>query len=512
MRTVLVPQAGGYTGARTDVISLQEWQPYPGSSDTDTLDDLPALRARSRDLERNSPLAAGAINTVVTNVIGTGLEPRPSIDYEYLGLTEEEAAAWEAQAVRIWWAWAGSPRCDIERVLDFAAMQDLEQRAELLSGDVFAVRRFKLRPGDILALKLQIVEADRVCNPFGMMDTPQLTEGIEFSSDGEPVACHIQDSHPGDVFGRFQRGPDRWQRVPMFGPRTGEPLVIHDFHKKRPGQKRGIPYLAVVIESLKQLTRYGEAEITAAVLSAMFTVFVETETGEPEESMGQFVGLLTDEQEAAAAAKGQVGLGPGAIVDLAKGEKATFADPQRPNSNYDPFVISFLRQIGPALEIPFEVLTKHFTSSYSAARAALLDAWKAFKTRRARRVSNFCRPVYGMVIAEAVGRGMLSAPGFFTDPLRRQAWLEARWHGPAPGQIDPLKEAQASKLKIDEGLSTLDEETAAMTGGDWEVNHHQRVREHNARKEAGLLPTANAATDDEDADQRDQLIAAGGVG
>ena len=51
-----------------------------GSADADLLPALPELRNRSRDLARNNPLAGGAINTVVTNVIGTGRRlSRPSM-------------------------------------------------------------------------------------------------------------------------------------------------------------------------------------------------------------------------------------------------------------------------------------------------------------------------------------------------------------------------------------------------------------------------------------------------
>src|SRR5690606_27368504 len=68
---------GGYTGARTDRRSMQEWDPGSGSANTDTLTGLSLLRGRTRDLARNVPLAGGAISTNVTHVIGTGLRPEP---------------------------------------------------------------------------------------------------------------------------------------------------------------------------------------------------------------------------------------------------------------------------------------------------------------------------------------------------------------------------------------------------------------------------------------------------
>ena len=70
---------GGYNGASLRRPALQNWNPYSGDANSDTITDLPTLRARSRDLARNAPIGGSAINTVVTNVIGTGLSDRKSV-------------------------------------------------------------------------------------------------------------------------------------------------------------------------------------------------------------------------------------------------------------------------------------------------------------------------------------------------------------------------------------------------------------------------------------------------
>ena len=75
-----------------------------------------------------------------------------------------------------------------------------------------------------------------------------------------------------------------------------------------------------------------------------------------------------------------------------------------------------MRQIGMALNVPHEVLTKHFQASYSAARAALLDAWRTFRIRRDWLARRFCQPVYEEWLADAVASGLISAPG--SSPTR----------------------------------------------------------------------------------------------
>ena len=52
--------AGQYAGARANRQALKTFNPMPGSADADTLGDLPTLRSRARDLDRNNPIATGA--------------------------------------------------------------------------------------------------------------------------------------------------------------------------------------------------------------------------------------------------------------------------------------------------------------------------------------------------------------------------------------------------------------------------------------------------------------------
>ena len=481
--------AGGFNGARTDRKALSQWSPYAGSADGDGEPDRATLIARSRDLERNEPFAAGAINTNVTSVVGSGIVPQPRIDREMLGLTEEQADAWERHALRIWNAWSDTPACDITGRCDFASLTELTLRAELASGDVFAIRRFDEQPGEILGLKLQMIEADRVSNPNWSPDTDRMVGGVELDEKGRPIAYHVTTRHPGDSFGL--RGAASWTRIPAFGAQSGDRQVLHVYRQTRPGQTRGIPYLAAVIEPIKQLGRYSDAELMAAVISSFFTVFIKTEGG--ESASGLLGPTSSDAGDDPTLAVDDAKLGAGIISSLAPGESIETANPGRPNAQYDPFVSSILRQVGVALELPYELLVKQFNSSYSASRAALLEAWRMFNSRRNRLVRSFCQPAYTWCISEAVARGIIAAPGFLENPLIRRAWLGTQWTGPSQGQIDPEGEIAAAAERVRLGVSTLQEVTAEMTGGDWERKHPQRVKEERMREEAGLSTPAPAA-------------------
>jgi len=470
---------GAYIGASTTRRPTMSWQAQKGDADAVVLYDLPNLRERSRDLLRNAPLAAGAVNTVTTNVVGTGLKVKSQIDRDVLKLTEEAADAWEAQTEREWHLFFDSPECDLARTLRGVDQQELALRQTLENGDVFVLMPNVVRPGSPYGLKLQMIEGDRVCNKDAVTDTPTLAGGVEKDGNGAPVAYHVMNQHPGSAL--YRTAERSWTVVPALS-KTGRRNVIHLFKTLRPGQSRGVPYLAPVIEPLKQIDRYTEAEIMAAVVSGMFTVFVKSETGgtslSPMEPTSEVGGATTDDD---------FKLASGAILNLAKGEEIQSANPTRPNTGFDPFVMAVLRQVGVALELPFEVLIKHFTASYSAARAALLEAWRFFRTRREWLAANFCQAVYENFMDEAVALGRIKAPGYFADPLLRKAYLGAEWIGPAPGQIDPNKEIDAAEKRVSLGVSTVEKETAELTGGDFERNIPQIKKERRLLREAGLL-------------------------
>lgn len=467
---------GGYVSGRTDRKSMQEFRPWPGSANEDINPGLSTIRARSRDLVRNAPLATGAVNTTVTGVIGSGLAAKPAPDRTFLGLSEDGADQWESRARKLWELWAETAECDIEAELNFYDLEDLAFRSTLESGDALAVHRFVERPGSMFATRVQLVEADRISNPQHQIDSPQLTQGITVDSEGRTTGYWVQDGHPGDL--RILGRGGNWTNVTTYSD-TGMRRAWLLFHKRRIGQRRGVPYLAPVIEPFKQLERYTEAELMGALVAAMFTVFIKSERGSGPEISGI--------DGAEPGARGELSLGTGLVAELLEGESIETANPTRPNSQFDPFVTSIARQAGVALELPYELVIKHFSSSYSASRAALLEAWRFFRHRREWVAGHFCTPAYEAVMTESVSRGWLDAPGFFDDPLVRAAWLGVQWTGDSMPQLDPLKEVNAAAKRVEEGFSTRQRESMELTSTDWEQNHRQREKEERLRREAGFV-------------------------
>lgn len=475
--------SGGYNGASTRRKALKGWNPSTGNSDRDDIKDLKNLTNRSYDLYRNNSLATGIINTQNINVVGTGLKLQSQIDYETLGLTQEEAEKWQSKTEKEFRLWATSIDCDASRMSKFDELQSIAFMSALIGGDIIALLPFIERKKSPYSLAIKLLEGQHLHNKDNKQDTSTLAGGVEVDENGAPKNYHILKSHPG---GLDVSSKKEWVVVPAFGKDSDRRNVIHLFVKKRPGQKRGVPELAPVIEDLKQLGRYTEAELMAAVVTGMFTVFIKSELGEVGNGLPDEDTDSTIEEDAPS-----YNLSNGGIVGLAPGESIETANPNRPNPNFEPFVTAILRQIGAALQIPYELLIKHFTSSYSASRGALLEAWKFFRQRRKWLADNFCQPIYEEWLTEAVMLGRVQAPGFFENSMIRKAYCLAVWNGDAPGQLDPVKETKAAVLRADNGLSTRTKEAAEINGTDFDTNISRGKTEREKMVDAKFIKDEN---------------------
>lgn len=460
------------------------WKPRPRDARSDTLRYLPDQRGQSRELARTSPIAVGAINTNVDRIVGTGLALSAQPNLSVLKWSIEKGLDWKAHVQNEFSLFADSLESDIEQTLNFYQQQALVLRGTLESGDLFTVLPDGQRTSTMpYALRIQLLEADRVGNPRSQMDTATMAGGVQFNESGAPSRFHIYDQHPGGwVPGQSNLLAGKWED--RLG-RSGRRRILHHYRKLRPGMPRGVPYLAPIIDCIKQISRYTEAEIMAAVITAYLTVFIETPTGN---AAPVFDGTTPD-----AGAPGQeIGLGMGAVVGLAPGEKPTSVNPGRPNPNFDPFIQAVIKQMGIALSLPYELLIKQFNSSYSASKAALLDAWVYFRTVRNWLALSFCQPVYETWLTEAVAIGRVPAPGFFSDPLLRWAYTRAAWPGDSMGSINPKDEVAAYTAAIDARLMTRERAEWELWGTDWNDTFGQKQAEHQRLKNADMLPVPKA--------------------
>lgn len=457
------------------------WARRPRDADSDTLPYLKGHRGQSRWLAQHSAIGVGAIRTNVDRVVGTGLALSANPAANVLGWNAGQAAYFKTVVQSEFSLWADGTGCDYAAKQNFYELQASVLWGMLASGDIFS-----LLPNEAVTatnpyeLRIQLIEADRCGNPMGQADTDAIAGGIRFAN-GKPTAAHIYDRHPG---AGYVAGSSLYSGNWIdFVGQSGRRRLLHHMRSHR-GQPRGVPYLTPVVNDIKRLGDYADAEIKAAVVSAYYTVFIETPTGDTS----QVHGAGTPE----ANGNETFDLSAAAVIGLAPGEKISTSNPGRPNPNFDAFMTAVAGHIGMGLGLPRELLLKQFNASYSASKAALLDAWIYFRGVRTWLARSFCQPVYETWMAEAVIQGRIKAPGFFADPLLRWAYTRASWPGDSMGSINPKDEVAAYSAAVDARMVSRERAEWELFGTDWHETFAAKKTEQDMLKAADMLPVPKA--------------------
>ena len=449
------------------------WIPGGGSADRDLLPELNTLRERSRDLVRNDGIASGAVDTITTNIIGSGIRPQSRLDRETLKINEDYADQLQKQMEKIWERWV--PYADAGGRMNFFEIEELSERSRMINGESIII---PLRLPDSgrkrpYSLALQVVESDRLNTPYDLFADKNVRLGVQVGEYGEPIAYYIRTCHPGDInytTNLSGNSLNNYIRYSAFND-LGDPNIYHLYHVKRAGQTRGEPFFAPVINLFKDRFEYMEAEIVATRVAACFSVFIKKENAY-EVSVGRSTQDTTGKRIEE--------LSPAMIEYLNPGESIESFSPNRPGGTFGLFMERILRDISSGLNIPYEILAKDFSkSNYSNTRAALLEARRFFMMQQRFVADKFGQPVLMALLEEAYLKGELPVLDFYSN---RAAYVRSRWIAPGWQWVDPNNEVKAAIDGVNNNISTLAEETATQ-GQDWEDTLEQRARELKKIKE-----------------------------
>lgn len=486
----------GQHGASRTLSSLIGWI-IDGGNAEDNIDLYSStLRQRSRDLYTGGGLGRSGPLALTTSVVAWGIQPKPKIDGDFLRMSDEKREKAEREILREFKLWAENSMCDAERQQSFYGLQQLAFLSMLMSGDVFALFGMKANKRTPYQTTIRLLEADRICTPdsYGesiSQETEQggrIIDGVEIDRGGAVVRYHVANRSP---LAQNDAQEITWQAIDAYGKDTGYPNMLHIMTHERPEQRRGVPFVASEIESIKQFTRYMNAELAANVVSAMLTAFITSAEDDGKAGMEDAV----NEEEKVTDDELHLELAPGAIYDLPPGKDVKTVNPLRSNTQFESFVNTCIMTIASSMGMPKEVLLKKYESNYTAARAALLDFWRTVRIYRARFNEGFNQPVYEQWLSEAVAQGRIHAPGFFDDPAVRQAWCGCMWMGASMGHVDPLKEVNAAEARIRNNISTQEQEASEFNGNDWNTIMRQRRREIEEAQKLGVLPDAGSQKD-----------------
>ncbi|MHC1745345.1 MAG: phage portal protein [Syntrophobacteraceae bacterium] len=469
-------RAGAYEAAGSGR-RLASWETSSGGPNSITLDSLATIRRRARQLIRNNPMAENGVDIWAGNLIGTGIVPRWRMDDEALRKALHE----------LWTEWTEwTDEADADGLTDFYGLQYLVARSVVESGEVF-VRFRARRPEDGLSvpLQLQVLEADLLdeSHTTQAANGNEIRMGIELDRLGRRRNYWFFQSHPGESFLTWDFG----DRVPV--PASE---ICHIYLPRRPGQLRGLPWLASVIVRLYELDSYEDAELVRKKGAAMFGGFLTEAAADTLDNplIGKPDG--TDENENL-----MIHMEPGMYPKLPPGTDIKFSNPADVGDTYEPWIRQQLRAIAVGIGITYEQLTRDLSNvNFSSILAGLLEFRRRCEALQWHMIIyQFCRPVLWRWLDMVALSGALNLPGYYRNkrPFRRVEWKTPGWP-----RVDPESEVTAHLLAVKTGFESRSSVIAER--GDIPEEVYRQLEEDNktADKRGLVLSTDLRKTDGKD--------------
>lgn len=467
-------QSAFYKGARHDNWA-GDWNFGQLSANQVLRADLTTLVDRSRDLCANNTTIARIPTLFAENITGKdGITYQAAVKFKNDEYNDRANRALESS----WYRWAEDHRLvSADTRACFMELETLADEVEVTDGETFT----RLLPGfdNPYRFAVQMLDTDQIDRRYTEEARPgrnAIIMGVEINGWGAPVAYHVWPNHPSEVQRRGER-----MRIPA-------DQIIHQFLQHRPGQIRGIPWVAPAIIEAVQLGEYTEAEVVAARVSAAKMGFIKPAEGETlagtRDASGRLVGRTWDAT-------------PGTI-EYVEGEFKEW-NPLHPNGNYDAFEKAIVRRIATSLRVAYMSLSGDLSqTSYASGRLGFLAERMVYQTLAQRKIRRWHTPIHRQWLGQALLAGQIDYPSFDADMLAAAVWHPRSFPG-----IDVGKETDAADHKVAMGVDTLTR-LANEEGRDIEDIAKERARELEIFKRYGVpihlmsVPKAQTPTDQPD--------------
>ena len=408
------------------------------------------LVRRSRQTARENPHAGSAVDSLVSNLVGSGIKPLP--------LTDDQDT--KRQILARWNEWIKF--ADVGDTCSFYGLQALAVRAMIEGGECFIRRRY-LKDG---SYKLQLIEAEQV--PFEenhiLVNGNEIIAGVEVDPLGVRVAYHMYTRHPGDGM------------CPPLTRVLAED-VYHVYHVKRPSQIRGEPWLAKVLVKLYELDQYDDAELVRKKIAAMMALIVT-------QPQGLSVGGEDDEE---ADERGVVeGVWePGGVLRFLPGMNVQVTEPADLGGQYEVFMRQQLRAIAVGAGLTYEQITGDLTQvNFSSIRAGWIEVRRKFEQiQQMTVIHQLCRKVWADWMDNEILNGGLQIIGYAKNKIEHRSvkWIPQGWKW-----VDPVKDVSSMVMAIRAGIMTK-AEAASIYGSDSEEIDREMAKEFDRADSLGLV-------------------------
>lgn len=453
---------------------LGPWRFDGGFSNTEVSASLSTVRARSRDMAKNSEYFARWLQLYIANIVGpTGFRLKSFAEKSATDVSVDEKAAYYVETH--WNKWASSPdMVDVAGMLDLPALLRLAVENWARDGEAFILvdRNAQNRYG----ISLRVVRPD-CCDETvnaAVREGVEIRSGVEIdAATGRPIAYYFDASREDPTASYI--GQKKRVRVPARD-------VIHLFTPHDASQVRGFPMGHPFLKKLKMLDEFDQAELVAA-RDEVNTLGIFTA---PLGREGEIQPLAKDEHvrnrlEAASE--------PGQKIILKQGWTYDAVHPNHPNAGLPAFKTAMLRDIASGGGVEYANFANDWSGvSYSSVRAGTLAERDQWMTHQANLVSRVLDPLFSAWLYSFLS---LRVSGEYVvadfDRLLDHKFVGRRWQW-----VDPMKDVQATVTAIQNGLMTHSQ-AAAEFGTDTDDNIDENGRISKAFDAAGLANPFRAA-------------------
>lgn len=410
------------------------------------------IRARARDLERNSDMLESIISAFERNVVGTGFKLQAKTNDEELNQKIEH----------LFTEWCKPRNCDATFQQSFDSLCRMAVRRKKIDGGILFIKRYT--KGGVVPFTLQTKEVDDLDTmQIGGRDE-RIVGGVQYNEYNRPLAYFLKTY---DINGLHSGKSEKVKADD----------VIFLWNKKRPSQLREMSEMAHTIGRIRDVNSYMEAVSVKERVAACLSVFIKRQSPAAG-TMGR-----SANQSKSFSYNGKT-LSPGMIMELNPGDDVASVQPPSQGASAADFIRLQQRMAGSGQGMSYEVTARDMSQvNYSSARQGLIEDNKTYGIEQKYLIDHFLTEVYESFLISAVLSGAIVIKDFWE---KKREYMNHEWTPPAQRWIDPLKEATANKILLETNQSTL-AEIAASTGYDWREIIDQRAREIEYMRLKGVM-------------------------